>query len=1192
MRTHSDIACGPFEIVEAVGEGGMGTVFRARHATDRQEVALKVLLPERTRDPEYQRAFRSEVQALARLNHPGIATIYDYGLVDAELAAEGPEAFVEGAPWLAMQFVDGAPLGEAAGNWGWSELESCLLTLLDALAHAHAHDVIHRDLKPSNLIVPEGSLRPRIVDFGIAAVFDELETSETGELQTDARGTPEYMAPEQILGKTRDHGPPTDLYAVGCLVWQLLCGEPPFEGETAQETLDSQLFDMPSGFDPAVRVPSGLRNWLGGLLAKRPWTRYRRAADAAWGLIQLGRPAGAQGRVRGSAPDAEPLESGPYPTLGTLKIASSESPHTTIQETRPLGDAIDPPIDYLAEDSPVPTNLRPPVPESWARNESDDVRPLSASGLELFGLRRIPMADRREERNIMWEALRRVDRSGSPACLLLKGPAGSGKSKLARWLARRSEELGAATGLKAAHSPSGGPGEGLTPMILRHFRLDDLPRDEAVQPLGDRLTRLGVDESTAVFDADGICVSSERADPEGSLAEGFRHPRERRLAFRRVLAAIAGIRPVVLWLDDIPWGPSSARFVEFLFGEDFEGRLPILVVMTARDSDWSNRTDVRSTLEPIVTDDAGEELEVAPLADADQRLVIERLLQFAPSVVEELVDRSEGRPLFAIQLVNDWVSRDLLHVTDEGFSLRDPDAIRIPDDLKELWERRIAQTLVHFPEERREFVARALELAATLGKQVDPHEWREALEVASLTPPDDLVDLLVESGLAEWTSSGWRFVHGLLVDALESRSEQHGRLAEHHRHCAQALHRAYPHQRIETAERRAEHWIEGRRPKRALAPLLLNIRTARNRGNYEHQKRLLRRRSAVIEKLELENDHRARVENAIEEGLAHIHSGSPNDAEPPLSWARDVATAQESQELLGRAMYGIAYVHDQNGQGEKALEALDEAQNAFAQLPNRRELAHCLLLRAHVVRRLTQQYDRARELSLTAKDLLDNIDDPPGKMRATLLECTSLLSMREYDSSRELGEELLHTATDHRNRYYQARALNVLGEIARKRGEYRLAQKRYDRAEAGFDACDSSDRSIPAMNAAFVSLQKGEVGPARQRFRELLQNHRDSGKTILLSYCYLGLAACAASAANWNRCTLHFRNASENLKSHDFREPEHAELAELGGDFALENRETDHAIAFYQLAVDVWRGLDRDDEVERLSLRVEGLKSS
>jgi len=253
---------GKYRVLDRIGRGGMGTVYRALDETLDREVAIKVLNPE-LNDPEVARRFRAEAVTVARLNHPGIATIY--------------ELFQRDDQWLMiMEFVRGETLEHLAERSGAlpadRSAELCQQALV-ALAHAHRMGVVHRDLKPANLMLTEsGTLK--IMDFGIARVAGTEHLTNAGYMM----GTPAYMAPEQVLGHEVDAR--ADLYALGVVLFRLSTGKLPFKGDTPFAMAQAQVKDPPT---PVGLMREGVPAWVdvivGRALAKSPADRFQTADE-------------------------------------------------------------------------------------------------------------------------------------------------------------------------------------------------------------------------------------------------------------------------------------------------------------------------------------------------------------------------------------------------------------------------------------------------------------------------------------------------------------------------------------------------------------------------------------------------------------------------------------------------------------------------------------------------------------------------------------------------------------------------------------------------------------------------------------------------------------------------------------------------------------------------------------------------
>jgi serine/threonine-protein kinase len=253
---------GKYRVEERIGRGGMGTVYRAIDETLHREVALKVLNAE-LNDPEIARRFRAEAVTVARLSHPGIATIY--------------ELFQHDGQWLmVMEFVRGETLERLVPRSGALPVqraaELCMQALA-ALAHAHGMGVVHRDLKPANLMINDSGV-VKVMDFGIARVSGSEHLTNAGFMM----GTPAYMAPEQVMGAEVDAR--ADLYAMGVVFYRLATSKLPFKGDTAFAMAQSQVNDPPT---PVMLARPDLPLWVEAVvaraLAKAPHSRFQTAIE-------------------------------------------------------------------------------------------------------------------------------------------------------------------------------------------------------------------------------------------------------------------------------------------------------------------------------------------------------------------------------------------------------------------------------------------------------------------------------------------------------------------------------------------------------------------------------------------------------------------------------------------------------------------------------------------------------------------------------------------------------------------------------------------------------------------------------------------------------------------------------------------------------------------------------------------------
>ena len=254
---------GRYEIHELIGVGGMANVYRCNDTVDDREVAIKILKDEYLNNEEFIRRFKNESKAIAMLSHPNIVKVYDVSFGDM-------------IQYIVMEYIDGITLKEYIESQGiieWKDVIHLMTQVLKALQHAHESGIVHRDIKPQNImLLQDGTIK--VTDFGIARFSDKATRTMTDQ----AIGSVHYIAPEQAKGSVTDGK--TDIYSVGVMLYEMLTGRLPFDGDSAVTVALMQLQSTPKRpreVNPGI--PIGLEQITIRAMQKQPEDRYASAAE-------------------------------------------------------------------------------------------------------------------------------------------------------------------------------------------------------------------------------------------------------------------------------------------------------------------------------------------------------------------------------------------------------------------------------------------------------------------------------------------------------------------------------------------------------------------------------------------------------------------------------------------------------------------------------------------------------------------------------------------------------------------------------------------------------------------------------------------------------------------------------------------------------------------------------------------------
>lgn len=1045
---------GSYQILNEIDAGAMGAIYRARDLRTGSMTAIKTVhSPRESLLPRIRR----EIQALARIQHPGIVRILDSGMAD-------------GIPWYAMELVEGVTLREHVPPPGQASTEAELeqrLTLVrrlcSALSYLHGEGLIHRDIKPSNVLVkptdrgdrgmtapvtPGGTEaeghgaeswgQPILADFGLVSAIPSGAGREALDTEGGAVGTPLYMAPEQIEGGVLDAR--ADLYALGCILHELLTGSPPFRARTRWELLQAHLKEPPRPPSAIVpHIPEALDSLVLRLLAKRPRDRIGYADDVAAELAVLAPDVRPRSEPRsraylyrpGFAGRGEALELlkkhlsrlmrgrgsclllGGESGIGKTRLAMEAARLAESAKIRVLsGECLPAAVERASAFGEPPEgviNGRPgtglpstPGPEGDARIEVTSHQPTGAA-IPLHPLRKLlqAIADRCGERG--WVETERV------------------LGRRGRVLALYEPTLAALPGQDAYPEPA------------------ELPADAALQRLYSDLTVT----LTAFVEE----VSGPEVRPAATL----------------------------LVLDDLQWADElTLGFLRHWLRTEHSGaRRPVALLILG-----TYRTEeVGPGLRDLISTAGVESLELERLgADAVGSIVGDMLALAPPPAlfVQFLSARSGGNPFFVAEVLRAALAEGLLFRDDRGrwqvaqrsekqATLALYEALPLPGSVQELIARRLDGLSAP---------ARKLaEAAAVLGREADESVLAACAAQYGVPNLDALEELRSRQVLEEHDDSKIRFVHDRIWEITYERIEAAARRALHAA-AAEALETSLTEDGLQ--EHRAalgRHWELAGDSQRACHHYLAGARADRERYAHAQSERLYRSFLA----LGLESDL-CTIEARNELGMELGFQGRPREGiaehEAALSLARalgDPGAMTESLLALGDLLLSIGQTNDARARFTEALELAELAGNRRNQGTSSQRLASLEFQEGRV--------DPARELVERALDLSRAVGDRRGE-GASLNRLSSLHMHRgRFEDAHHLLKQALEIHRELRDRRSEGVNLANLGVLAGHQGAMDSALRYFQEALAVFREIGHRRFEAHALNNLGSALAEEQGRP-------------------------------------------------------------------------------------------------------------------
>ena len=586
----------------------------------------------------------------------------------------------------------------------------------------------------------------------------------------------------------------------------------------------------------------------------------------------------------------------------------------------------------------------------------------------------------------------------------------------------------------------------------------------------------------------------------------------------------------------------------------------MLVLLNAREEALAADPGARARVAAL----GAEELDIGPLPDEPHRELVAKLLGLEDELARQVVERTGGHPLFAVQLVGDWVGRGVLESGREGFRLAPGERALLPDDIHESWRARVRDAFGELSDEEREGTMDALEVAAALGVEIDTGEWTRACEHAGVgRAPRARVEPLLARRLALGDPDQWSFVHGMLRESLERRARDRDTWEERQRACAAMLAEGRGRG---LAERRARHLLAAGDLAEAIGPLYEAASERGKTADFERAEALFAERGAVLDRLGASTHDPRRVMGDVERARLFAKQGRVDRALALMARVRDPGTSAGGW-LRAETNRVEAFVAHKAGDLAGAVTLFEAALAEFEALGDDTSAAKCLhgLAEAHRARGelelATARYGDAIALHERLSNERERANGFAGlaitlRRRGELVEARTLVG-EALEIFERIGDPL-----------GAAVCRNELGEIARFRGELAVAEAHYREAAAAARALGAKDALIGDLNVALLQLAQDHFERAAQAFEAVREAFVEAQLVGFLAYPFAGLLACAAAEGDWARWDACFERVSELLESTGVADEDLAWPLERAATLARERGEDARGDAAARLARD------------------------
>lgn len=1081
------IVAGRFVIDEPVGEGGMGAVYRALQTSLDREVALKVLHSDVAFTARARRRFGREARAIARLNHPHIASVYDFGTDNDDQTL-----------WLAMEFVDGRSMtGLKREPVDLIRLISLTDQILSALSAAHARGIIHRDLKPSNILLAKddaGMEIIKLVDFGLAATHSgdlslENAPGELGVETTEASnkqvilGTPRYMAPE--LFQRKPVQPRVDLYALGIILYEILAGTPPYPGDDPREIMRGHLrAPLPRLRPREVEVPPELERCIYRLLAKDPNERFQTAAEVR-DMIQL---------VLNEFSYVPWMVTGPRSGgLGNSRAGNLSQPGF---------------LSGFGGQTIPPSNLM-----------RGDVSQFGPGGAP-----QAPLVGRNKERRTLERLVRKSVASSQGGIVFLEGEAGIGKSRLLEWVRVRIEEAGVMRVAEGIFTRGGAGFSGVRDILSTVLQAQDLGPEQLAEHLAERLSRWSFTGEEAELCLQLLSPGGDRAIFEESGGSTGLSVQERVFAMlERVFREVSAEKPWLFVFEDLHHaGDETLAFLQHLAVGMHLDPMPVMLVSTIRAEEIDQVPEMRYALERL--ERLGPEnvvrIKLARLHDDEATSLVQKLAPIDDELAAQIAARASGNPLQVTQILGYLQDGGKLHWTDGRWSLVEGIQIEeeLPEELAELMRYRL--TRITSASDDAEAVRAILDRAAILGPRFDYQLLSSFLSIEENRPwlqnLDGVLEKLVGEGYFREVGTGGRdvleFAHVVMRDVLLQEMTTKRSLRSLHRDAAEAKKKHYGDRYNEHAREFIDHYRQAREPSGVYAFTVKAARAAADAANLKEAMELYRNAK------EIADSEQVSMEIPLLDGVSGVLKGEEVALEVAHLERRigEYTTSRDHYRRLLDDLNPAVSLWARWGMGELSRRQGDheEARNWFREARGQ-------------VKEIWQNL-RTRDI----RETLQIVD-------TYCLVGLGYLSHAQglYHEAQRLLDESLERAEKIADRPLEALVLRLLTDTCWRRGESRLAEVYFRRAAILEESLPDRDALLKGLRYSALFLREvGQPKKASEQALKALELAEALGQKHDLADCQLTLGELAFSRGDFKTAAKYLRQSHRIYEHYEDRQ--------------------------------------------------------